>query len=137
MPAVLLPVAKQVVAADVRLVADRDEARHPEVTVRRLAQDGDAEAARLGREADAPAERRDRANVAFIETSGAVLTTPMQFGPTRRMPCRRASVTSSRSAVAPSAPVSANPALITTSPPTALLAARLDDRRQPWERARR
>ena len=48
----------------------------------------------------------------------AVLTTPMQLGPTMRMPLRRAS--SHQLALrgrAPSAPVSAKPAVITTSAP--------------------
>jgi hypothetical protein len=58
------------------------------------------------------------AKVAFMEIASAVLMMPMQFGPTMRMPYRCESETSSRSAAVPSGPVSAKPALITTSPPT-------------------
>ena len=88
---VLLPVTEKVVAAHVGFVTDRDEARHAEIAARRLVQDGDPEAA-----ATATRTRCDRAraatgaNVAFMDTSGAVLTRPMQLGPTSRMPCRRA-----------------------------------------------
>ena len=46
----------------------------------------------------------------------AVLTTPRQFGPTSRMPLRRA--TSRSSACAPTSPTSPNPALSTTTPAT-------------------
>ena len=44
------------------------------------------------------------ANVAFMRTSGAVFTTPMQFGPTIRMPCaarRRDELALGRGAVGP------------------------------------
>lgn len=58
------------------------------------------------------------ANVAFIDTSGLVFTTPMQLGPTSRMPCRRASSTSSCSVPAFSESTSAKPAEMTTSPRT-------------------
>ncbi len=58
------------------------------------------------------------ANVAFIETSGLVLTIPMQLGPITRMPWRRARPTSSRSASACEPPTSAKPAEITTIPCT-------------------
>ncbi len=64
---------------------------------------------------------RNGANVAFIDTSGSVLTTPMPFGPTRRMPCSRACSTSSCST--PALPRSANPALITMRPWTPFRAA--------------
>ena len=56
------------------------------------------------------------AKVAFIEMSGAVLTTPMPLGPTRRIPWSRASSTSSSSTCAP--PLSAKPALMTMRPCT-------------------
>ena len=55
-------------------------------------------------------------------TPGAVFTTPMQLGPTMRMPCARARRTSSRSASAPSGPVSAKPAEMTTRPRTRFVA---------------
>ena len=40
-------------------------------------------------------------------------TAPMQLGPTKRMPCARATRTNSACTFAPSAPVSANPDVIT------------------------
>ena len=87
---VVLPVREQVVAAHVRLVADRDELR-----------DADAVFAWRNPARSVPARptatRRRRArtaacagaNVAFIDTAGSALRTPMQFGPTIRMPYRR------------------------------------------------
>ncbi len=53
------------------------------------------------------------AKVAFIPIE--VLMTPTEFGPTRRTPWRRASSTSSRSARAPSLPVSRKPAVMMTT----------------------
>ncbi len=58
--------------------------------------------------------------VAFIDTSGTVVTTPMAFGPTRRMPWMRADRTSSCSAARPSSPTSANPPDTTTTARTPL-----------------
>ena len=55
------------------------------------------------------------AKVAFTAASGAVLITPRQFGPTRRMPVARQIPTSSRWAAAPSSPTSAKPAVSTSS----------------------
>ena len=60
------------------------------------------------------------ANVPFRATSGSVLITPMQFGPTSRIPHRRHTSTSSRCRLGPSPPVSPNPAEMTTSPRTPL-----------------
>ena len=54
------------------------------------------------------------AKVAFRPT--AVFTTPMQFGPTNRMPLRRARFRSSISS--PACPTSPNPAVSTTTPAT-------------------
>jgi hypothetical protein len=48
------------------------------------------------------------------------LATPSAFGPTTRIPCARASLTSRRSATVPPPPASPNPALITTSALTPL-----------------
>ena len=56
--------------------------------------------------------------VALSDTSGSVLITPMQLGPTMRRPPLRTNSHSSRSSAAPSSPVSAKPAVITTRPPT-------------------
>src|ERR1700680_1403999 len=53
-------------------------------------------------------------NVAFIETSGAVLITPMQLGPTSRIPVSRQTATRSACRLAPSSPDPANPEEITT-----------------------
>src|ERR1700680_4481888 len=53
-------------------------------------------------------------NVAFIETSGAMLITPMQLGPTSRMPASRQTASNSAWRLAPSSPDSANPEEITT-----------------------
>ena len=47
-----------------------------------------------------------------------MLISPMQFGPTSRMSCRRAEASSRDSVAAPDGPVSANPALSTTAAPT-------------------
>ena len=58
------------------------------------------------------------AKVAFKRTSGSVLITPMQLGPTMRMPCSRTRSRTSASTAAPAAPVSAKPAVITTRPRT-------------------
>ena len=55
------------------------------------------------------------AKVALSRTSGAVLSTPRQLGPTSRIPASRQTSSSSRWRAAPSAPVSANPAEITSS----------------------
>ena len=60
------------------------------------------------------------ARLAFIRVDGSVLTRPRQFGPSTRMPEPRASATNRRSASAPTSPASAKPAVITTSPWTAL-----------------
>src|ERR1700687_2958174 len=53
-------------------------------------------------------------NVAFIETSGAVLITPMQFGPTIRTPASRQTASRSACLQTPSSPDSLNPEEITT-----------------------
>src|ERR1700674_4894897 len=53
-------------------------------------------------------------NVAFIETSGAMLITPMQLGPTSRMPASRQTAINSAWRLASSSPDSANPEEITT-----------------------
>ena len=58
------------------------------------------------------------ANVAFIRTSVSVLASPMQFGPITRMPYFLADFTRPASTARPSAPSSANPALMITMPPT-------------------
>ena len=47
-----------------------------------------------------------------------MLTTPIEFGPTSRIPVDRHASSSSASRAAPSAPASANPAVITTSAET-------------------
>ena len=65
-----------------------------------------------------PAGTSARANVAVSDTSGDVFTTPMQFGPTSRIPLARHTSSSSASRAAPSAPASANPAVMTTSAET-------------------
>jgi hypothetical protein len=57
---VVLPVLQQVVAADVGLVADRDEARHPQPDARRPFEHGDAQGARLRLHGDATRSRRVR-----------------------------------------------------------------------------
>ncbi len=56
------------------------------------------------------------AKVPFIAMAGSALRTPMQLGPTRRMPWRRTISTSFRSFSIPSPPTSRNPALITHRP---------------------
>ena len=54
-------------------------------------------------------------NVACMRTEGSVLMTPMQFGPTMRMPALRIFSTRRASRSRPSSPISPNPALITTT----------------------
>ncbi len=54
------------------------------------------------------------AKVALSSAAGAVLITPRQLGPTRRMPVARQTSTSSRCARSPAPPTSANPAVTTT-----------------------
>ena len=51
-----------------------------------------------------PAGTSARANVAVRRHAGSVLTTPMQFGPTSRIPVDRQTSSSSASRAAPSAP---------------------------------
>ena len=58
------------------------------------------------------------AKVALRRTKGSVLISPMQFGPTTRMSCRRADASSRDSVAAPDGPISPNPALSTTAAPT-------------------
>src|SRR6202171_1033504 len=60
--------------------------------------------------------------VAFIDTSGAVLITPMQLGPTSRIPASRHTASRSACRLAPSSPDSANPDEITTRLLTPFLA---------------
>ena len=55
------------------------------------------------------------ANVAFMLTASAVFMTPMQLGPTMRMPAARTASTSACSRSMPSPPTSLNPAEITTA----------------------
>ena len=56
------------------------------------------------------------ANVAFIRSIGFM--TPRQFGPTTRMPYRRAASSTCDSSAAPSSPTSLNPALMMITPRT-------------------
>ena len=84
---VLLPVLDEVVAGDVRLVADADERRKPEVQTRARSR----AAPGRGRRSATAARRCPRGGktgekVALRLTSGSVLMTPMQFGPSMRMP---------------------------------------------------
>src|SRR5437867_8849329 len=62
-----------------------------------------------------PAGGQAGAKVASRLTAGSVLTTPMQLGPTMRIPRPRTNRASSFWAAAPSDPVSAKPAEITTT----------------------
>ncbi len=65
-----------------------------------------------------PAGTSARPKVAVNDTAGSLLTTPMQLGPTSRIPVDRQASSSSASRAAPSGPASANPAVITTSAAT-------------------
>ena len=70
-------------------------------------------------EADRARRARRRGRTSRVsDTAGSVLTTPMQFGPTSRIPLARQTSSSSASRAAPSAPASANPAVMTTSAAT-------------------
>lgn len=55
------------------------------------------------------------AKVAVSRTRGSLLRTPRQFGPTRRIPDLRHTVSNRSCSAAPSGPASANPAERTTS----------------------
>ena len=69
--------------------------------------------------------------VPCILTAESVLMTPMQFGPAIRIPARRIFSSNRSSRFRPSGPVSAKPALITTTAETpffdALIECRLDE----------
>ncbi len=58
------------------------------------------------------------ANVPSRRTAGSVLSTPMQLGPTMRIPARRTASTTFRSSATPLSPISEKPAEITTTPRT-------------------
>ncbi len=65
-----------------------------------------------------PAGGQLGAKVAFSDTAGSVFRTPMQFGPTSRMPEPRTSSTRRRCAAAPAGPLSPKPADTTITPRT-------------------
>ncbi len=69
------------------------------------------------RNARFPATGGVGAKVAFMDTSGRVFTTPMQFGPTIRMLYFSQIAISSSSRRIPSSPTSRKPAEMTTTPP--------------------
>src|SRR5680860_757318 len=62
-----------------------------------------------------PAGGNTLLKVAFMRTASLPLSTPMQLGPTTRMPCARTTDMSSRSRAAPSAPASLKPAEMITA----------------------
>ena len=116
---VVLPEQEQVVAADVGLVADRDELRNADAVLARVVEHAEPECAPdCDTKAAGPNGGIVVANVAFIATAGSVFTTPMQFGPIMRMPCRRTISMRRVSRSAPSPPISRKPAEMTTSPRT-------------------
>ncbi len=129
---VVLPVLEQVVAGDVGLVAHRDERSRRRAE---LARDVEDRHARARRDCDDERRRCRRggatgAKVAFRRTAGSVLRTPMQLGPTMRMPCgAHAAAQLTPRPRAPSSPVSAKPAEITTRPRTPASPALIDDAR--------
>ena len=129
---VVLPVAQQVVAADIGLVADGDERRDAEPD---LAARGRRSPRRscptATRWRAGPGGRRCRQNVACIATAGSVLITPRQFGPISRIPWLRANRHQISFGCAPSPPTSAKPDEMTTSPCTRLRRALLDDLGEP------
>ena len=109
----------------------------PEAELGGLSHHGDAERAALRQEPDAARRRPGRRERAVQLDSGSVFTTPMQFGPIRRIPDARQTSTSSRWRASPSSPVSPNPAEITTSPRTPFVSrtpARRRGRRPPAPR---
>ena len=65
-----------------------------------------------------PAGTSARPKVAVSEISGSELTTPMQFGPTSRIPLARQTSSSSPSRASPAGPASAKPAVMTSSADT-------------------
>ena len=96
------PEAQQVVAADVGLVAHRHERGDAGMAPLGLGGDGDTHPARLRGDGDAAGRNAGSVNVAF--SPQAVETTPRQFGPTMRIPWRRAAASNSSCRRAPSAP---------------------------------
>ena len=132
---VLLPVLQDVVARQVRLVAQRDEratARSRGATCRRSPPPRTPRSGRRSRRC--PTGTSARPNVPVSATAGSVLTTPIEFGPTSRIPVDRHASSSSASRAAPSAPASANPAVMTTSAGDARRGALARDRRHGLRR---
>src|SRR3954465_13474454 len=70
-----------------------------------------------------PADTSTVANVATIDVGGTGLTSPMQLGPSSRMPLARANVTIWCCNARPSGPASAKPADSTTTEAVPTLAA--------------
>ena len=102
---VLLPVLQQVVARQIGLVAERDERRQPDPAARRRRRSPPRRTRRSGTRSRPSRRGRRRARTSRSATRrGRVLTTPMQFGPTSRIPLERQTSSSSASRAAPSAP---------------------------------
>ena len=70
-----------------------------------------------------PGNDSGKAKVAFNLISGSVFATPRQFGPTIRIPCRRATLSISVSTAAPDRPVSPKPAVMMVTARTPIEAA--------------
>ena len=74
------------------LLPDREEGRQAQAGGAGLLAEHDPDRAGLRDQGQPPGQRIERAKVAFIRTSGSVLITPRQFGPTIRIPCLRATL---------------------------------------------
>ena len=119
---VRLPVLEKVVGCDVGAVSDRGEGGNAEATVARQIDQGQTERTALGGEADTSAgrSRRGEGDVQ-LGVLGGVQDPQAVRAPTNRIPPLQISTSRSWSS-APSGPVSANPAEITTSAGTPLSA---------------
>ena len=102
---VLLPVLHAVVARDVGAVARGDERRERRAPAARRSRAPTPRPRRTGRRVPrCPAAGSVRCRPTLSRTSGSVLTTPQELGPTTRMPFARATRTRARCRSRPSVP---------------------------------
>ena len=111
---IVVPPRQQVVAADVGLVADRDEARQPDPACRVCSSRAMPSPPDWVSTPTRPGSGRCGAYVAARLTPGAVDMMPRQLGPTTRTPAARAAFSSFASSLAPAGPTSEKPGESTT-----------------------
>ena len=127
-----LPVLQQVVAADVGLVADRDELRDADARARRPGHELDAEPARLRQERDVSGigwRRRERR--VHADSGRGVHDAEAVRSDDAHAVAARESHELALARRCPSSPTSANPAMMTTRPCTPFSAHSRDDVRRP------